>query len=257
MGILNITPDSFYQGSRFQDELSITQKAKEMVSLGVDILDVGGYSTRPGADDIPVKQEVEAVCNAIKSIRDSGIETAISVDTFRATVASEAIEVGADMINDVGSGLLDSEMFETVADLRVPYVLMHNRAAPKEMNNHTSYQNVAVDVIRELSERLVVLKERGVCDVIIDPGFGFSKTIEQNFILLRNLELFKTLECPLLAGISRKSMIWRTLGTDPNGALNGTTALNTIALTNGANILRIHDVREAKDCIKLYEMVKN
>ncbi len=257
MGILNITPDSFYEGSRFQDASSIVQKARQMVIDGADILDIGGYSTRPGADVIPVDTESRVVCDAIKAIRTEGIETPISVDTFRSEIAREAVAAGADLINDVGCGVLDSAMFETVAELKVPYILMHNRANPKEMNDHTTYKHVVGDVIQELSAKLQVLRSLGVSDVIIDPGFGFSKTVEQNFALLRGMEMLKILDCPILAGLSRKSLVWKTLNTDPSGALNGTTVLNTMALVNGSNILRVHDVREAKECINLYEKVIN
>lgn len=251
MGILNLTEDSFYAGSRVLDMEEVLNRAKAMVAKGADILDLGACSTRPGADDIDEKFEMTRLTDAIKAIKDELPESVISADTFRSAVAIEAVAAGADMINDVGSGILDPEMFETISKLQVPYVLMHNRGTPKTMGDKTIYSDVVEEVIYELSEKLSRLRDFGVNDIIIDPGFGFAKTPEQNFEMLRRLDEFAVLGCPILVGISRKSMIWKTLNTDPDGALNGTTVLNTIALSKGAHILRVHDVEECCEVIRL------
>lgn len=255
MGILNLTDDSFYSGSRVAGNESILQKATQMLDEGAEILDLGAYSTRPGADDISEKQETERLIDGIKVVKDMYPHAIISADTFRASVARKAVCAGASIINDVGSGILDKEMFDTVAELGVPYVLMHNRGTPKNMNDKAVYQDVVSEVIFELSEKIDSLRRKGLTDIIIDPGFGFAKTVEHNFEMLRRLGEFKMLESPLLVGISRKSMIWRTLETTPEEALNGTTALNMLALERGAGILRVHDVREAKECIALMQKV--
>ena len=255
MVILNLTPDSFYEGSRVMDEEAILVKAETMVEEGADILDLGAYSTRPGADEVSVEIEKKRLVAGIHSVRNRFPDVVISADTFRSDVARAAVKANADMINDVGSGILDPDMFETVAELNVPYILMHNRGNPKEMTKLTDYRDVVDEVIFELSQKLDTLRRLGIKDVIIDPGFGFSKTVEQNFEMLRRLDEFSVLECPLLVGISRKSMIWRTLGTDAVGALNGTTVLNTMALQNGADILRVHDVRECREAVLLHERV--
>ena len=251
MGILNLTDDSFYAGSRVLGTSSVLAKAGQMLNEGADILDLGAYSTRPGADDVSVEQETERLIGAIKAIKNKFPDAILSADTFRANIARQAVEAGAAIINDVGSGMLDPEMFDAVADLGVPYILMHNRGTPKDMNEKAIYRNVVNEVILELSEKMDTLRGKGVADVIIDPGFGFAKTVDHNFELLRRLDEFKMLECPVLVGISRKSMIWRTLGTEPSEALNGTTALNMVALHKGTAILRVHDVKEAKECIEL------
>lgn len=255
MGILNLTPDSFYEGSRVMDEEAILAKAEIMVADGADILDLGAYSTRPGADDVSKELEMDRLTKGIRAVRDRFQDLIISADTFRSDVAGAAVKAGADMINDVGSGILDPHMFETMAELNVPYILMHNRGYPKEMTRLTDYGDVVDEVVFELSEKLNTLRRLGAKDVIIDPGFGFSKTVEQNFEMMRRLEEFSVLECPLLVGISRKSMIWRTLRTDADSALNGTTVLNTLALQKGANIFRVHDVRECREAILLHGSV--
>ncbi len=253
MGILNLTDDSFYEGSRVLGCDSILAKAEEMLIQGADILDLGAYSTRPGADDISEAQETERLIGGIKTIKDKFPEAILSADTFRANIARKAVEAGAAIINDVGSGMLDLEMFDAVADLGVPYVLMHNRGTPKTMNEKAIYRDVVNEVILELSEKMDTLRGKGVSDVIIDPGFGFAKTVDHNFEMLRRLDEFKILDCPVLVGISRKSMIWRTLETSAGEALNGTTALNMVALQSGANILRVHDVRACREAILLME----
>lgn len=256
MGILNITPDSFYAGSRTNALEDIVSKAGQMLQEGAFILDVGGYSTRPEADNVSTKTEIERVVPAIKAICQSFPEAYISVDTFRSDVARAAIEAGASMVNDVSGGNLDDQMFETVASLKVPYVLMHMRGTPETMKTLTGYNHLLNDIAAELSVKISALKNLGVADVIIDPGFGFAKTIDQNYDILRNLGYFKRLKLPILAGLSRKSMIYRTLDGTAQEALNGTTALNMAALINGASILRVHDVKEATETIKLYQAYK-
>lgn len=259
MGILNITPDSFYEGSRITDARSedLVSRAGYLLGQGASILDIGGYSTRPGAREISAAEELDRVLPAITAVRRHFPGAAISVDTFRAEVAKAAVHAGAHIINDVSGGNLDPEMFETVAGLKVPYVLMHMRGTPQTMNSLTGYQSFPADVIRELREKLARLRELGAADIIIDPGFGFAKTSAQNFALLSALPLFGQLGCPVMVGVSRKSTIYKTLGVSPGEALNGTTVLNTIALMNGAQILRVHDAAEARQAIILTEQVTN
>ncbi len=252
MGILNITPDSFYSDSRVNQESSIIKKADQMIAEGAFILDIGGYSTRPGAIEISVEEEKNRAVSAISLIRSRFPDALISVDTFRSEVARAAVESGANIINDVSGGNLDDQMFETVAELTIPYILMHMRGTPQTMKGFNQYNNLLVDIGKELAVKCNRLKELGVADIIIDPGFGFAKSIAQNYELLRNLTYLKRLGYPLLAGLSRKSMIYKTLEGLPEDALNGTTALNMIALQNGANLLRVHDVKEAIETIKLY-----
>jgi dihydropteroate synthase len=256
MGILNLTDDSFYAGSRVSGESGILLRAKQMLEEGADILDLGAYSTRPGADDVSVEQETERLIGGIKAIKDKFPDAILSADTFRAGIARKAVEAGAAIINDVGSGVLDPEMFDAVAELGVPYVLMHNRGTPKTMNEKAIYKDVVNEVILELSEKLDTLRSKGVADVIIDPGFGFAKTVEHNFEMLSRLDEFKMLDCPILVGISRKSMIWRTLESSSDEALNGTSVLNTVALQKEASILRVHDVKECREAILLLEQMR-
>lgn len=253
MGILNATPDSFYSGSRAQTQAEIAARAEKLVTEGADFIDIGAFSTRPGASQVSEAVESERLEMAVRITRDIAPRTPISVDTFRASVARKAVELwGADIINDVSGGNLDADMFDTVADLRVPYILMHMRGGVADMMQHTAYGNVTADVISELSERVERLALLGVNDVIIDPGFGFSKTLEQNYELLRNLKLLEVFNRPVLVGISRKSMVTRLLGVSADEALNGTTVLNTLALERGASILRVHDVRAAKEAVEIY-----
>lgn len=257
MGILNVTPDSFYSGSRVNQETAIFKRAEQMIAEGAFILDVGGYSTRPGADEISEAEEIKRVTQAIRLVRANFQEILISVDTFRATVAKAAVDSGANIINDVSGGNLDSLMFETVAQLKVPYVLMHMRGTPQTMKNLNQYDNLLVDIGKELAEKCNQLKQLGLADIIIDPGFGFAKSIAQNYELLRNLGYLLRLGYPILAGISRKSLIYKTLDIEPEDALNGTTALNMVALQNGASILRVHDVKEAQQTIKLFKALNS
>lgn len=250
MGILNITPDSFYEGSRILPE-KVTEIAIQMLADGATFIDLGGYSTRPGAADISSAEEVDRVLPAIESILKAFPTTLISVDTFRAEVARQSVAAGASLINDVSGGLLDPDMFQTVAKSGVPYVLMHMRGTPKTMQSLASYANVVTEVLDELGIRRAQLQSLGVKDLILDPGFGFAKTPDQNFQLLNQLDAFRLFGEPLMVGLSRKSTIWRTLSIQPEEALNGTTVLHTISLLKGAAILRVHDVREAVEAIKL------
>ena len=251
MGILNITPDSFYEGSRMKSKDAILATVQTMLEEGASIIDIGGVSTRPGAATVSLEEELNRVIPAIDRIVDEFPDVIISVDTFRAEVASKAVRAGASIVNDVSGGRLDSKMFETIAELDVPYVLMHSRGDSKNMQSLTDYKNVVQDVISELSRDLQKLRSLGVKDIIIDPGFGFAKTIDQNYELLNGLEHFKVLACPLLVGVSRKSMIYKRLKINSEEALNGTTVLNTIGVTKGAKILRVHDVKEAMQVVGL------
>lgn len=251
MGILNITPDSFFPGSRLTTETEIFKQAEKMLSEGAMFLDVGGYSSRPGATDIPVEEEIARVTQAIKIIIKNFPSAYISIDTFRSEVARQAVLEGASVINDISAGELDKEMFDTVAELKVPYIAMHMRGTPQTMKELTTYTNLIKELVGYFIDKINRLKALGIHDVIIDPGFGFAKTIDQNFELLKNLHHFSHLDKPILAGLSRKSMIWKTLGVTADEALNGTTALNMTALQKGANILRVHDVKEAVEAIKL------
>lgn len=252
MGIINTTPDSFFPQSRTQTIDTVCKVADNMLAEGAYILDIGGYSTRPGAADVSVEEELERVIPAIEAIVNQFPEAILSIDTFRAKVAKEAIHAGAHIINDVSSGNADEAMFETVAQLGVPYILMHSRGNPQTMSKLNQYHHLITDIIKELATKLAQLRALGVVDVVIDPGFGFAKDINQNFELLNNLSVFQSLGCPLLVGISNKGMIYKTLGIEVAEALNGTTVLNTIGLLQGAQILRVHQVKEAVQCVRLY-----
>jgi len=253
MGIINLTPDSFYEGSRQQTNASIIAQARKMIDEGVDIIDVGGQSTRPGSNRISAKEELHRVIPAIEIILKDYPETIISVDTYQSAVAKEAIKTGASIINDISAGNMDKDMLETVAKLQAPYICMHMKGTPQDMQVDASYDNVTREVLDFFIQKTGQCREAGINDVIIDPGFGFGKTISHNFTLLKELAAFKMLEKPIVAGLSRKSTIYKTLGATAGEALNGTTALNTLAIQNGANILRVHDVKEAREVIKLYE----
>jgi len=258
MGILNITPDSFYKGSRFSTDEEILRAATRMLEDGADILDVGGYSSRPGAKDITVEEERARVLNAVKLISRELPEAIISIDTFRAEIAREAVlECGAHIINDISGGEADNKMFSIVEKLNVPYILMHMKGEPRTMQKNPVYDDVVADILKWFGERIFKLKSAGLRDIIIDPGFGFGKTIDHNFELLRRLGDFSIAGLPVLVGLSRKSMIWKTLEINAAEALNGTSVLNAIALFNGADILRVHDVREAVQTIKLISKVKS
>jgi dihydropteroate synthase len=251
MGILNVTPDSFFDGGRHVTEKDIVQHAEKMLEHGATFLDIGGYSTRPGAEEVSEEEELRRVLPAVRAVMKAFPDAMVAIDTFRSGVASAAVGAGASLVNDISAGALDPMMPATVARLEVPYIAMHMRGTPKTMNTLTDYDDLISDIIRYFHERIGALHELGIRDIIVDPGFGFAKTVEQNFKLLSRLADLRILGKPILAGLSRKSMIWRTLMTTPENALNGTTCLNTVALLNGASILRVHDVREAVDTITL------
>jgi dihydropteroate synthase len=256
MGILNVTPDSFYGGSRFAEPLGILKQVEKMIIEGADFIDVGGYSSRPGATDISEKEETERVLPTIQSIQKEFPDAIISIDTFRSEVAKQAVMNGASMINDISGGEADAKMMDTVAALQVPYIAMHMRGTPQTMTQLTTYENLIKDITDYFHKKINQLHNLGIKDVIIDPGFGFAKTVDQNFELLNHLDYFQLLGKPLLAGLSRKSMIWRTLKTTPENALNGTTALHAVALMKGASILRVHDVKEAVETIRLLQRLE-
>jgi dihydropteroate synthase len=254
MGIVNATPDSFYRGNRFFSDKGILQCVEKIFMDGGSIVDVGGYSTRPTADIVTQDEEIRRVSEAIEIILKKFPDSLISVDTFRSGVVREVVKnYHVAMINDIGGGTLDDMMFETIADLQVAYILMHIKGTPQNMQEQTQYGDVVSDVLFFLEKRVSQLRILGVNDVVIDPGFGFAKTIEQNYRLLNKLSYFKELNVPILAGVSRKSMIYNLLKTDAEGALNGTTAINILALTGGSNILRVHDVKEAMQAITIYK----
>ena len=253
MGILNVTPDSFFATSRCRGEEEIRQRVCRMRCEGAAMVDIGAYSSRPGAEDVALEEELRRLLPAISIVREEWPDAVVSVDTFRAEVARRAIEAGADMINDISRGKMDKEMFQTIADLHVPYVLTHMQGTPQNMQSAPSYENLMCEVFRSLGERVELLHEMGVADVIVDPGFGFGKTLEQNYEMMARLGEFRLLESPILVGVSRKSMIYRLLESTPEQSLNGTTVLNTIALMNGADILRVHDVREAVEAVNIYQ----
>lgn len=256
MGILNATPDSFYTASRAQTEAEIAARTEQLRSEGADIIDVGAYSTRPGADHVTEQEERCRLGAALKVVRREWPEAVVSVDTFRADVAKACVEeFGADIINDIGGGLFDSHMFHTVAALRVPYILMHLRGTPATMHDVPQYADCAVEVFRELAERLAELQALGVCDVVLDPGFGFSKSLDDNYRLFAALSEFRRLERPLLVGVSRKRMVWQPLGITPEQTLPATTALHALALQAGAHILRVHDVCEAVQTVTLFKRI--
>ena len=251
MGIINATPDSFYKGDLSKGSAGILELAKKMVADGADILDIGGLSTRPGSSAISAEEEKKRVIPVIELIHHHFPETIISVDTYQSGVAAAAVKAGASMVNDISGGNLDTEMINVVSELNVPYVCMHMKGRPETMQQCAQYEDLVKEILDYFIAKIEKCKKAGIKDVIIDPGFGFAKNIEQNFILLKNLSLFRMLDRPVLAGLSRKSTVYKTLGINPEEALNGTTVLNTLALNNGANILRVHDVKEAKEVVLL------
>jgi dihydropteroate synthase len=256
MGILNVTPDSFFDGGKYNSNDKIIKQVEKMIISGADIIDVGGYSSRPGASDISIDDELKRVIPIIKLIRKHFPSSLISIDTFRSKVANESIISGADIINDISAGNLDPQMHKTAANLKAPYILMHMKGNPRNMMNNSNYEDITKEVCKYFSERIEKARVAGINDLIIDPGFGFSKTTEQNYELLNNLDLLKQFQKPLLVGVSRKSMIYKTLNTTPEKALNGSSVLHTISLLKGANILRTHDVKEAVECVKILSQLK-
>ncbi len=252
MGIINTTPDSFYSSSRYETVDAVLRQAEQMLKDGAAILDIGGQSSRPGSEIVNPNEELKRVIAPIEAINKNFPETFISIDTYYSKVATAAVEAGASIVNDISAGSIDSAMIEAVAALKVPYVLMHMQGTPQTMQQQPQYENVTREVLDFMSNKVNELHKSGITDVIIDPGFGFGKTIAHNFELLRNLSVFKMLHCPILLGVSRKSTIYKTLGIPVEESLNGTTVLNTIGLMNGASILRVHDVKEAVESIKLF-----
>ena len=256
MGILNVTPNSFYDGGKHKEINSIIHQVDKMLSEGADFIDIGAYSSKPSAEFVSEEEEIKRLVPIVKSLVDTFPNIILSVDTFRAQVAKASVENGVAMVNDIAAGLLDDKMLETVAELKVPYIMMHMRGNPQTMQSLTQYDDIVKEMIFYFSERIQKARSFGISDIVIDPGFGFAKTLEQNYEVLHKMELFSILELPLLAGISRKSMIYKVLENSPQEALNGTSVLNTIALQKGAKILRVHDVKEAVECVKLVSKLK-
>ena len=257
MGIVNLTPDSFFEGSRAQTDMQVAERVRLLLTEGADILDVGAYSSRPGADDLPVEEEMRRLREGLSVLRKEAPNAIVSVDTFRADVAKMCIqEYGVAIINDISGGDLDSNMFSTIARAHVPYIIMHMQGTPHNMQQAPYYEDVLKEVMLHLADKVKTLQDMKVNDIILDPGFGFGKTQAHNFELLAHLNEFDIFQLPLLVGVSRKSMIYKTLGITPAEALNGTTALHTIALSKGANILRVHDVKEAVETIRLWQNVE-
>ena len=255
MGILNVTEDSFYDGGKHLTEKDILLRAEQILAEGGDIIDIGAMSTRPNALEIPENEEISRIVSAVKLIHGRFPDAVLSIDTYRASVAKAAVEIGADMINDISGGTFDPDMIPTIGQLQVPYCLMHTSAKPSEMQQHTEYKDILADMLQFFGRQLEKLHEHHVHDIIIDPGFGFGKTLEQNYFLMKNLQVFQELGFPVLVGISRKSMIYKLFDTTPDNALNGTTALNTVALMKGADILRVHDVKEAVEVRKIVTLL--
>jgi len=253
MGILNVTPDSFYDGGKYKSDTAFLQQTEKMLTEGATFIDIGAYSSRPNAAFVTEEEEISRIVPVIRLIADRFPEALLSVDTFRAKVAAEAIGAGAALINDIAAGLLDPEMLPTVGALRVPYIMMHMRGTPQTMNTLTDYTDIVKEMLFYFSERIREARRYGIHDIIVDPGFGFAKTTAQNYEVLQKLELFQNLEVPLLSAVSRKSMIYKVLENTAGEALNGTTVLNTISLLKGARLLRVHDVKEAMECIRLVQ----
>lgn len=255
MGILNVTPNSFFDGGKYKNESEILSRVAKMVNEGATFIDIGAYSSKPSAEFVSEEEELQRIVPIVKLILEHFPKTLISIDTFRSEVAKACIENGAAIINDISAGILDDKMLETIAKYNVPYIMMHMRGTPQTMQTMTNYQNIVKEILFYFSERVAKARSFGVNDLIVDPGFGFAKTLEQNYEVLQKIELFEMLELPLLAGFSRKSMIYKTLHSSAEEALNGTTVLNTIALTKGAKILRVHDVKEAMECVTLFNKI--
>jgi dihydropteroate synthase len=256
MGILNVTPNSFFDGGKYKNGSDMLSQVEKMLEEGATFVDIGAYSSKPNAEFVPEAEELQRIVPIVQLILEHFPETLISIDTFRSEVAKVCIENGAAIINDISAGNLDTKMMETIAKYNVPYIMMHLRGTPQTMQSMTNYENIVKEILFYFSERIAKARSFGINDLIIDPGFGFAKTLEQNYEVLQKLELFEILELPLLAGFSRKSMIYKTLHSTAEEALNGTSVLNTIALTKGAKILRVHDVKEAMECVSLFNKMK-
>jgi dihydropteroate synthase len=257
MGILNITPDSFHDGGKYMQESDWLKRADEMLEQGADIIDIGGYSSRPGARHISAEEEAERVLKTIRSVRHRFPEALLSIDTFRSEIVREGVNSGANIVNDISGGTLDNKMFETIAELKVPYILMHIKGTPQDMQKDPQYEYVVKEVFEFLKARLEKLRSLSVNQVILDPGFGFGKTVDHNFELMRHLDKFTELGCPILVGISRKSIVNKLLNISSKDSVNGTSVLNTIALQNGARIIRVHDVKEAREVITILNKMKS
>ena len=255
MGILNITPDSFYDGGQFKDSKSILVQTEKLISEGATFVDVGAYSSHPGANFVSENEELHRIIPVVELILKHFPKTLISIDSFRANIIRECVNAGAVISNDISAGHLDDQMMKTIGELGIPYIMMHMRGTPQTMQNLTHYDHLITEIFSYFSERVQLAKQHKIMDVVIDPGFGFAKTLSQNYELLGKLEFFQNLNCPILCGVSRKSMIYKTLNCLPKEALNGTTALNMVALMNGTNILRVHDVKEALECVKLFNQL--
>lgn len=257
MGVLNVTPDSFFAESRTFSPEEVKRRVEDMVRQGADIIDIGAYSSRPGCEDVDENEEMRRIEMGMEALRSVAPDIIVSIDTFRSQVAKKAVkELSVNIINDISGGLIDEKMVETVADLHVPYVAMHMRGTPADMSERTDYENLLLDIFRELAKRVSALQLAGVCDIIIDPGFGFSKTLEQNYMILKNLNFFKVYQLPILVGVSRKSMVTKLFNISADEALAGTTSLNMYALQHGAAILRVHDVAAAKQSVRICEQLQ-
>lgn len=257
MGILNVTPNSFYDGGKFKSETDVLKQVEKMLTEGATFIDLGAYSSKPNADFVSEEEEIVRIIPIVNLILKNFPDALISIDTFRSKVAELSIENGASIINDISAGSLDDKMFKVIAKHNVPYIMMHLRGTPQTMQNFTDYENIVKEILFYFSQKVATARSFGINDLIVDPGFGFAKTTDQNFEVLQKLELFQMLELPLLVGVSRKSMIYKTLQNNPSEALNGTTVLNTIALNKGANILRVHDVNEAVQCVTLFNKLNS
>lgn len=255
MGILNATPDSFYDGGKYAGEKDMLLHVEKMLSEGADFIDIGGYSSRPNAEEVSEKEELSRVLPIVTSVLKQFPEAILSIDTFRSDVAKKCIDSGAAIINDISAGVLDDSMLEVVANCKVPYIMMHMKGTPQTMQTLTQYDNIVKEILFYFSERIAKARSYGITDLVVDPGFGFAKTTSQNYDILQKLELFEMLDVPLLVGASRKSMIYKPLNSSKEESLNGTTVVNTIALNKGAKILRVHDVKEAVECVKLFSLL--
>tara|TARA_Y100000992_G_scaffold184298_1_gene124522 strand:- start:944 stop:1771 length:828 start_codon:yes stop_codon:yes gene_type:complete len=257
MGILNVTPDSFFDGGLYNTEKKVDIQVTKMIEDGMDILDVGGYSSRPGAKEISVNEEIDRVVPVVKFIRKTYPELILSVDTFRSEVARDCLDLGIDIINDISAGCIDKNILDVVAEYNCPYIMMHMKGTPQTMQINPEYENLIKELLIYFAKRIYLAREKGIIDIIVDPGFGFGKTLDHNYTIMKKIENFKLLDLPILVGISRKSFITKQLDIDKKDSLNGTTALNMYFLEKNINILRVHDVKEAKECIMLHEKIKS
>ena len=257
MGILNVTPDSFFDGGLYNTEKKVDTQVMKMIEDGMDILDVGGYSSRPGAKEISVNEEIDRVVPVVKFIRKTYPELILSVDTFRSEVARNCLDLGIDIINDISAGCIDKNILDVVAEYNCPYIMMHMKGTPKTMQVNPEYENLIKELLIYFAKRIYLAREKGIIDIIVDPGFGFGKTLDHNYTIMKKIENFKLLDLPILVGISRKSFITKQLDIDKKDSLNGTTALNMYFLEKNINILRVHDVKEAKECVMLHEKIKS